>query len=215
MPVYDPATERIEEQLLSGILEFVPAKAHLYRVFSVGREHERELALAARAALGEVAPQSLTNLWGAGGREQRSSKVGQARACEGQPTTRATTSTKTAIITTSPTNSATIKVLSMPSRGRAEDAVAGRDILGRGCCGASREPRTFWRAARSRSREPRSARAAAGSRGGTHASSGCVMSSGRTQASNCSAVTQPRPSAASLSDRPSRCAVWAMCAARS
>ena len=42
--VYDPATDAIEEQLLSGILEFVPAKAHLYRVFAVGREHERELA---------------------------------------------------------------------------------------------------------------------------------------------------------------------------
>jgi HD superfamily phosphohydrolase len=62
LPVYDPATDRIEEQLLSGILEFVPAKAHLYRVFAVGREHERELALAAQAALGEIEPQSLTNL---------------------------------------------------------------------------------------------------------------------------------------------------------
>ena len=39
--VYDPATDAIEEQLLSGILEFVPAKAHLYRVFAVGRENER------------------------------------------------------------------------------------------------------------------------------------------------------------------------------
>ncbi|NLE23065.1 MAG: HD domain-containing protein [Actinobacteria bacterium] len=62
LPVYDPATDRIEEQLLTGILEFVPAKAHLYRVFAVGREHERELALAARAALGEIEPQSPTNL---------------------------------------------------------------------------------------------------------------------------------------------------------
>ena len=62
LPVYDPATDRIEEQLLGGILEFVPAKAHLYRVFAVGREHERELALAAQAALGEIEPQSLTNL---------------------------------------------------------------------------------------------------------------------------------------------------------
>jgi hypothetical protein len=62
LPVYDPATGRIEEQLLGGILEFVPAKAHLYRVFAVGREHERELALAARAALEEVEPQRLTNL---------------------------------------------------------------------------------------------------------------------------------------------------------
>lgn len=62
LPVYDPATDRIEEQLLGGILEFVPAKAHLYRVFAVGREHERQLALAAQAALGEIEPQSLTNL---------------------------------------------------------------------------------------------------------------------------------------------------------
>ena len=62
IPVYDPATERIEEQLLTGILEFVPAKAHLYRVFARGHEHDRDLADAARAALGEVAPASLTNL---------------------------------------------------------------------------------------------------------------------------------------------------------
>ncbi len=62
IPVYDPATERIEEQLLTGILEFVPAKAHLYRVFALGHEHDRDLAAAARAALGEVAPASLTNL---------------------------------------------------------------------------------------------------------------------------------------------------------
>jgi HD superfamily phosphohydrolase len=60
--VYDPVSQRIEEQLLSGILEFVPAKAHLYRVFAVGREHERELNLAARAALEQTAPQSLINL---------------------------------------------------------------------------------------------------------------------------------------------------------
>ncbi len=60
--VYDPLTDAIEERLLSGILEFVPAKAHLYRVFAVGREHERELALAARATLEAAAPQSLTNL---------------------------------------------------------------------------------------------------------------------------------------------------------
>jgi len=60
--VYDPATDAIEEQLLSGILEFVPAKAHLYRVFAIGREHERELALAAKGALEEAEPQSLTNL---------------------------------------------------------------------------------------------------------------------------------------------------------
>jgi HD superfamily phosphohydrolase len=62
LPVYDPATDRIEEQLLGGILEFVPAKAHLYRVFAVGREHQRELALAAQAALDEVEPPSLINL---------------------------------------------------------------------------------------------------------------------------------------------------------
>jgi HD superfamily phosphohydrolase len=62
--VYDPATDAIEVQLLSGILEFVPAKAHLYRVFAVGRDHERELAVAARAALAEAGhePASLTNL---------------------------------------------------------------------------------------------------------------------------------------------------------
>jgi hypothetical protein len=51
IPVYDPVTGAIEDHLLTGILDFVPAKAHLYRVFAVGREHERELALAARAAL--------------------------------------------------------------------------------------------------------------------------------------------------------------------
>jgi len=60
--VYDPATDAIGEQLLSGILEFVPAKAHLYRVFEAGHEYEHELAAAARAALEEAAPQSLTNL---------------------------------------------------------------------------------------------------------------------------------------------------------
>ena len=62
--VYDPASDAIEEQLLSGILEFVPAKAHLYRVFAVGREHEHELALAARAALSWAGhePASVTNL---------------------------------------------------------------------------------------------------------------------------------------------------------
>ena len=60
--VYDPATDAIEEQLLGGILEFVPAKAHLYRVFAVGRQYERELALAARAALEESEPPSLVNL---------------------------------------------------------------------------------------------------------------------------------------------------------
>ena len=64
IPVYDPVTGAIEDQLLTGILEFVPAKAHLYRVFAVGREHERDLALAARAALGDAGhePASTTNL---------------------------------------------------------------------------------------------------------------------------------------------------------
>ncbi len=64
IPIYDPVTGAIEDQLLSGILEFVPAKAHLYRVFAVGREHERELALAARAALEEAGHEaaSTTNL---------------------------------------------------------------------------------------------------------------------------------------------------------
>jgi HD superfamily phosphohydrolase len=51
IPVYDPSTGAIEEQLLSGILEFVPAKAHLYRVFTTSREYKRELADAARKAL--------------------------------------------------------------------------------------------------------------------------------------------------------------------
>lgn len=60
--VYDPVSDAIEETLLSGILEFVPAKAHLYRVFAVGREHEHELALAARAALGDMGPESRVNL---------------------------------------------------------------------------------------------------------------------------------------------------------
>ncbi len=62
IPVYDPATGRMDEQLLTGILEFVPAKAHLYRVFALGHDHDRDLAAAAKAALGEVAPASLTNL---------------------------------------------------------------------------------------------------------------------------------------------------------
>ncbi|MEZ5126077.1 MAG: HD domain-containing protein [Thermoleophilia bacterium] len=60
--VYDPVTQRIEEQLLGGILEFVPAKAHLYRVFAIGREHEHELHLAAQAALEHSVPQSHINL---------------------------------------------------------------------------------------------------------------------------------------------------------
>jgi hypothetical protein len=60
--VYDPQTDAIEEQLLTGILEFVPARAHLYRVFATTREHGGDLAAAARAALGEPATSSLTNL---------------------------------------------------------------------------------------------------------------------------------------------------------
>lgn len=62
IPVYDPVTGQVADELLSGILAFVPAKAHLYRVYSVHRENERDLAEAARAALGEVAPAGLTNL---------------------------------------------------------------------------------------------------------------------------------------------------------
>jgi HD superfamily phosphohydrolase len=62
LPVYDPVTGRVEDDLLSGIIDFIPAKAHIYRVYSVLRENERDLAEAARAALGEVAPSSLTNL---------------------------------------------------------------------------------------------------------------------------------------------------------
>ena len=62
IPVFDPLTGQMEEQALTAILEFVPARAHLYRVFAVGHEHDHDLALAARAALGEVAPASLTNL---------------------------------------------------------------------------------------------------------------------------------------------------------
>ncbi len=60
--VYDPATGSIEEKLLSGILEFVPAKAHLYRVFARGHEHERALALAARETLEGGGAQRLINL---------------------------------------------------------------------------------------------------------------------------------------------------------
>ena len=62
IPVYDPVTERIDDELLGSIIAFIPAKAHLYRVYSVHGEHERDLAEAARAALTEVAPASLTNL---------------------------------------------------------------------------------------------------------------------------------------------------------
>lgn len=60
--IYDPQTDAIEEQLLTGILEFVPARAHLYRVFATTREHGDDLAAAARAALGEPVTSSLTNL---------------------------------------------------------------------------------------------------------------------------------------------------------
>ena len=60
--IYDPVTDRVEDDLLSGIIDFIPAKAHIYRVFSVLRENERDLAEAAKAALGQVAPSSLTNL---------------------------------------------------------------------------------------------------------------------------------------------------------
>lgn len=59
LAVYDPVSERIEEKLLSGILEFVPAKAHLYRVFTVGRRYEREFHAAARAALEQTAPSTI------------------------------------------------------------------------------------------------------------------------------------------------------------
>jgi hypothetical protein len=64
IPVYDPSTGRVEEELLTGILEFVPAKAHLYRVFAASHEHDRELGEAARRALAETGQTaaSLTNL---------------------------------------------------------------------------------------------------------------------------------------------------------
>jgi hypothetical protein len=62
--VYDPASGKVEEELLTGILEFVPAKAHLYRVFATTHEHDRELGEAARRALSDagVGEASLTNL---------------------------------------------------------------------------------------------------------------------------------------------------------
>ena len=41
--IYDPASGHVDEELLTGILEFVPAKAHLYRVFATTHEHDREL----------------------------------------------------------------------------------------------------------------------------------------------------------------------------
>jgi HD superfamily phosphohydrolase len=62
IPVYDPATGRVADELLGGILEFVPAKAHLYRVFATDHSHDRELAQAARIALTRVGEASRTNL---------------------------------------------------------------------------------------------------------------------------------------------------------
>ena len=62
IPVFDPATGRVADELLSGILEFVPAKAHLYRVFATDHSHDRELGEAARAVLSRVGQASLTNL---------------------------------------------------------------------------------------------------------------------------------------------------------
>ena len=62
LPIYDPVSGRVDDGLLGGIMDFIPAKAHIYRVYSVQHEHERDLAEAARAALSEVAPANLTNL---------------------------------------------------------------------------------------------------------------------------------------------------------
>jgi uncharacterized protein len=64
IPVYDPSSGRVEEELLTGILEFVPAKAHLYRVFATSHEYDRELGEAARAVLAAsgAGEASLTNL---------------------------------------------------------------------------------------------------------------------------------------------------------
>ena len=62
LPIYDPATGAVADELLSGILEFVPAKAHLYRVFATDHEHDRELAAAAQAVLGAAGEASTTNL---------------------------------------------------------------------------------------------------------------------------------------------------------
>jgi hypothetical protein len=63
IPVYDPASGQVEEELLTGILAFVPAKAHLYRVFATTHEYDRELSEAARRALTDnVDEASLTNL---------------------------------------------------------------------------------------------------------------------------------------------------------
>ena len=63
IPVYDPVNGAVADELLTGILEFVPAKAHLFRVFATDREHDRELAAAAQAVLGAAgAESSATNL---------------------------------------------------------------------------------------------------------------------------------------------------------
>jgi uncharacterized protein len=62
IPVFDPGTGRVADELLTGILEFVPAKAHLYRVFATDHSHDRELGQAARAVLSRVGEASLTNL---------------------------------------------------------------------------------------------------------------------------------------------------------
>ena len=63
IPIFDPATGKVEEELLTGILEFVPAKAHLYRVFATTHDNDRELSDAARRALTDgAAAASLTNL---------------------------------------------------------------------------------------------------------------------------------------------------------
>ena len=61
-PHLRPRQRQVDRKLLTGILAFVPAKAHLYRVFATTREHDRELADAARRALTDGAETSLTNL---------------------------------------------------------------------------------------------------------------------------------------------------------
>ena len=63
IPVYDPASGQVEEELLTGILAFVPAKAHLYRVFATTHDYDHDLGEAARRALTDDADDaSLTNL---------------------------------------------------------------------------------------------------------------------------------------------------------
>ena len=52
--VYDPATARVEEELLTGILEFVPARAHLYRVFSTSARARPRAGAGGPAALAEA-----------------------------------------------------------------------------------------------------------------------------------------------------------------